>query len=103
MDEEDRDKGLCVVKRRERENLRIRLEELVFREEIYWSQRAKPKWAREGDSNTSFFHKIVDGRKKRNFIEKIEISGLVVEEEALIEEEIINFYKKLYSSDMEEN
>ncbi|KAK9934053.1 hypothetical protein M0R45_021214 [Rubus argutus] len=99
LDEEDRDEGLCFAKRRERENLRIRLEELVFREEIYWSQRAKPKWAREGDSNTSFFHKIVNGRRKRNFIERIELSsGLVVEEEALIQEEIINFYKKLYSN-----
>ena len=69
LDEEDRDEGLCVVKRRERENLRIRLEKLVFREEIYWSQRAKPKWAREGDSNTSFFHKLsMEG--KREILEK---------------------------------
>lgn len=35
LDEEDRDEGLCLAKRRERENLRIRLDELVFREEIY--------------------------------------------------------------------
>ncbi|PRQ36601.1 putative RNA-directed DNA polymerase [Rosa chinensis] len=99
LDEEERSAGICVVKKREREVLRGRLEELALREEIFWRQRAKLKWAKEGDNNTRFFHKLVNGRRKRNVIEKLELSnGIVVEEEDLIEEEIIRFYKNLYSS-----
>ena len=40
--------------------------------------------------------------RKRNFIEKIEVAnGLVVEDEMIIEQEIISFYEKLYTSTFE--
>ncbi|KAK9930230.1 hypothetical protein M0R45_027274 [Rubus argutus] len=49
--------GLDDTQRREREALRFQFEELVFKEEAFWRQRAKVEWAREGDGNTRFFHK----------------------------------------------
>lgn len=98
LDGEERRVGICVVKKTERELLRGRLEELALREEIFWRQKAKLTWAK-GVNNTRFFHKLVNGRKKRNLIERLELSnGSVVEDKALIEEEIIGFYKNLYSS-----
>ncbi|KAK9928967.1 hypothetical protein M0R45_026080 [Rubus argutus] len=90
--------GLNDNERSQREAARVRLDQIVFLDEIRWRQRAKFDWAKVGDSNTSFFHRVVNGRRKRSFIQKLEVgSGLVVEDESLIEKEIINFYEKLYS------
>jgi hypothetical protein len=64
LDVEDISDGLCVLKRSQREAARERLELLVFQDEIRWRQRTKLAWAKEGDSNTRFFHKVVNGRRK---------------------------------------
>lgn len=79
------------------------MEVITFQEESRWRQRAKLVWAKEGDNNTSFFHKMVNGRRKRNFIERIEVdNGLLEENESIIEQDIISFYKNLYSSTFDE-
>ena len=36
--------------------LRREINDLLDDEEIYWGQRAKAHWLKEGDKNTSFFH-----------------------------------------------
>lgn len=37
-------------------------------EEIYWRQRSRLQWLKEGDGNTKFFHAVANGRKCRNLI-----------------------------------
>lgn len=44
---------------------------LLDKQEIYWRQRAKQHWLREGDRNTRFFHRYASTRKKNNKVEKI--------------------------------
>lgn len=46
------------------ENLR----ETHRQEEIYWRQRSRLQWLREGDDNMKYFHAVANGRKNRNFI-----------------------------------
>ena len=36
------------------------LEELILREEIHWSQKAKVKWVKDEDCNSKFFHKMAN-------------------------------------------
>ncbi|XP_074336036.1 uncharacterized protein LOC141673201 [Apium graveolens] len=43
-----------------------RLNELLLNEEVYWKQRAKTFWLKEGDLNTKFFHAQASKRKKLN-------------------------------------
>ena len=49
-------------------NLRRELNELLEDEELYWGQRAKAHWLKEGDRNTKFFHAHASERHKQNTI-----------------------------------
>lgn len=103
LDNKDEREGLNAELKRERESLRNKFEELLFNEEMLWRQRAKIKWAKEGDNNTKFFHCLATGRRKINLIEKLVVEGgRVVEDAESIELEMIQYYKNLYSSSNQE-
>ena len=75
------------------------LEELILREEIHWRQKAKVKWVKDGDCNSKLFHKVANRRRNRNFIKFLENKrGLVLDNSESIIEEILLYFKKLYSS-----
>ncbi|RVX23461.1 Transposon TX1 uncharacterized 149 kDa protein [Vitis vinifera] len=75
------------------------LEELILREEIHWRQKAKVKWVKDGDCNSKLFHKVANGRRNKNFIKFLENErGLVLDNSESIIEEILLYFKKLYSS-----
>ncbi|XP_075662992.1 uncharacterized protein LOC142632487 [Castanea sativa] len=48
--------------------LRKEINDLLDDEEIYWGQRAKAHWLKEGDKNTRFFHAQASERHKQNTI-----------------------------------
>ena len=76
-----------------------KLEEIILREEIHWRQKAKVKWVKDGDCNSKLFHKVANGRRNRNFIKFLENErGLVLDNSESITEEILLYFKKLYSS-----
>lgn len=52
-------------------SLRAELEHLYMDEEIYWRQRCKNQWAREGDRKTRFFHAKASKRRKSNLITRL--------------------------------
>ncbi|KAL8119749.1 hypothetical protein AgCh_017015 [Apium graveolens] len=64
---------------------------LLEKKEIFWRQRAKQFWLRDGDKNTRFFHKYASVRKEHNKIKRLkdengewrdkeeEIQGLITE------------------------
>lgn len=89
-------------KPRQREDLQFLLGDIVYKEEVKWRQKGKPKWARDGDGNTIYFHMMATGYRKRNFIDRLEVEGVsIIENEEGIESETINFFKRLYSSNEE--
>ncbi|KAM1060262.1 hypothetical protein TB1_024191 [Malus domestica] len=95
--------GLDPDLKRKREETRFLVEDLAWKEEVKWRQRSKVEWAKDGDGNTRFFHKVASGRRKRNFIERLETEdGRMVEGVEEIENEIIHFFKSLFSSNEEE-
>jgi len=51
---------------------------LLVQDDIYWKQRAKSFWYRDGDLNTKYFHAVATSRKKINRITHLENSGGLV-------------------------
>ena len=75
------------------------LEEIIMREEIHWRQKVKVKCVKDGDCNSKLFHKVANGRRNRNFIKLLENErGLVLDNSESITEEILLYFKMLYSS-----
>ena len=54
--------------------LKAQLSHRLDQEAIYWRQRSKFYWLKEGDSNTRIFHATALARKKKN-----EITGLITD------------------------
>ncbi|TYH09201.1 hypothetical protein ES288_A07G076600v1 [Gossypium darwinii] len=50
---------------------RLKLKKLYEQDEIYWVQRSRIRWLKEGDRNTKFFHVRVTSRRKKNDIERM--------------------------------
>lgn len=81
----------------ERCSVKCKLQELILKEERAARQKSKSQWAKEGDSNTKLFHRLMNARKSKNLISKIEKEdGNLVKSENEIIEEVVSFFKKLY-------
>ncbi|CAA0812281.1 Unknown protein, partial [Striga hermonthica] len=81
-------------------NTRRELNKAHFQEELYWQQKAKHKWLREGDANTHFFHAYTLQRRKLNAITRLVSSqGTVFSSQKEIETHISDFYRSLFSTE----
>ena len=48
---------------------------LLEQEEVCWLQRSHETWLLKGDSNTEYFHKCANGRKRKNLVISLEKDG----------------------------
>ncbi|XP_022573038.2 uncharacterized protein LOC111214447 [Brassica napus] len=68
-------------------------------EEIYWKQKSRMLWLREGDRNTRYFHAKTKQRRARNRITRIKNSmNHWVETEEGIEEVATVYFQQLFTS-----
>ncbi|XP_026417333.1 uncharacterized protein LOC113312811 [Papaver somniferum] len=61
-------------------------------------QRAKSKGFRDGDKNTQYFHKIANGKRRRNYITKLEVDGVDIFNQDVIKMEIHQYYTDLFTA-----
>ena len=45
-----------------------KLHDVLQHEELFWKQRAKAFWLKEGDTNSKYFHAVTSSKKKANHI-----------------------------------
>ncbi|GJV25153.1 putative RNA-directed DNA polymerase [Tanacetum coccineum] len=62
-------------------------------------QKAKVKWAVEGDENSNFFHGIINTRRNKSKINGLNIHGELVTEPATINNHIFNFFSNRFKED----
>ena len=71
------------------------------REEKFWRIKACCLWLKEGDKNTSLFHKQAEARKNYNTIREIHFQDQTLNKIEEIKNAAHSFYKNLFSEDLE--
>lgn len=69
---------------------------LLKQKEIYWRQRAKTRWLKEGDNNTKFFHAYATNRKRRNFIQSLKINNNWIYDTDSIKQQFFDHLRNIY-------
>lgn len=79
------------------DNLRQKFNHLLVQEDMYWRQRAKTHWYRDGDLNTRFFHTATTSRKKVNKILSLETDeGIRVTDDTRMRSIAKNYFENLF-------
>lgn len=80
---------------------KLDLEHIILIENRMAAQKLRVKWAKEGDANTNFFHRILGARKSKNMIDRLHLqSGNFTENREEIIHEIVSFFRALYTNEM---
>lgn len=80
-------------------NIEDQLDQALENEEIYWKQRSRENWLKQGDKNTKWFHKHASMRKKRNEILGISnSSGAWISDRHQMEQTFENYFTTIFAS-----
>ncbi|KAK4392766.1 putative mitochondrial protein [Sesamum angolense] len=75
------------------------LAKLITQEEVFWKQRSKILWLKEGDRNTSFFHAKASQRYQTNSIRRLQYpDGSWAETDEEIRQCILNYFGGVFTS-----
>ncbi|XP_048608697.1 uncharacterized protein LOC106363524 [Brassica napus] len=80
------------------------LSEALKSEEMFWKQKSRVFWLREGDRNTKFFHALTKQRRARNKITQlVDEDGNIVEDDEGLVVIATSYFRQIFeSSDPEE-
>ncbi|XP_057808453.1 uncharacterized protein LOC131022930 [Salvia miltiorrhiza] len=71
---------------------------------LMWKQRSRADWMAEGDRNTGFFHRVAEGRKKRNHIKEIRREdGRMVRKHDEMDDVFRNHFQSLFKASTTHN
>ena len=88
----------------ERRRLMDMLEDVILKESIAWKQKMKLRWIKEWDNNSRLFHILVNNRRNKNAISRLEREdGSFLEDQREIEWEITSFYERLFTENHDVN
>ncbi|RVW34514.1 hypothetical protein CK203_109533 [Vitis vinifera] len=59
-------------------------------------QKSRALWLKEGDSNTKFFHRMANARRRGNFISSLTVRGVRLNKEEELKEGIGSYFKSLF-------
>lgn len=82
------------------EEAKNRIKELGLLKKRDLKQRARVRWAKEGDENTSFFHACVNMRRVSNNIPGLNVEGKWVFKPSEVKREACSFFRKRFVEDM---
>ncbi|KAK9671644.1 hypothetical protein RND81_12G044500 [Saponaria officinalis] len=83
----------------ERKRVVKEINHLLRHEDLFWRQRSRALWLKEGDKNTKYFHRKAGQRRKKNFIAKItDEDGRLWEGRAAVATAANAYFKGLFTS-----
>jgi hypothetical protein len=75
LDDWSEERELSQVEWEERYVLENTINQMLIEEEMQWQRRGGEKWLLAGDSNSSYFHKCANGRRRKMHISMLEVDG----------------------------
>ena len=96
FDEKEQQLALCLGGRLERLQMKKELSKVRSQVDMFWRQRAKQHWMKDGERNTKFFHRVASMRRRFSAIDKIVVEGERHDDVSSVKDVIVHFYKKLY-------
>ncbi|KAK1320550.1 hypothetical protein QJS10_CPA03g00814 [Acorus calamus] len=75
------------VEREARISLKGEMQHILGQEEEEWRLGSRAIWLKEGDNNTSFFHKIANQRRRANQINTLMVEGTRITSEAAVQDD----------------
>ncbi|KAJ0532538.1 putative RNA-directed DNA polymerase [Helianthus annuus] len=76
------------------------IKEIEERKNLDIKQRARTKWAIDGDENSKFFHALVNIRKASNNIHGLTINGEWCNKPAKIKKQVLTFFREKFKESM---
>ena len=73
------------------------LDHALHHQYLFWKEKAKMLWFKDGDRNIAFFHALVKRRNNSSRIHRLRIDNEVIEDPKLIEDHILDFCKNVYA------
>ena len=71
----------------------------VIKEEIFWRQKSRELWLKEGDNNTRFFHRMANAHCRRNWLSKLKVNGCWHSEENNLRNSVVGAFQELYQEE----
>ncbi|KAB5545180.1 hypothetical protein DKX38_013292 [Salix brachista] len=72
---------------------------LLDQEELFWKQKSRNSWLKEGDRNTHFFHLSTIIRRRKNKIEGLQnTNGDWVSDMCGMKDIVVNYFQELFSN-----
>ena len=65
-----------------------------------WQVISGERWLLECDANTTHFHGIANGRKRKYLIKSLDGGGVMISEPEALQAHITDFYKRLFGSEL---
>lgn len=76
-------------------DIQVELNDIYADEELAWAQKSHERWILEGDQNTAYFHRVANGRRRKNTIFSWKHGDDVIEDTDNILQHATEFYKNL--------
>jgi hypothetical protein len=74
----------------------VELHAIYADEELFWLQRSHERWLLQGDCNTSYLHRVANGRKRKNFVHSLKSGYLVIEGTKNLLDHATSFFKEFF-------
>jgi hypothetical protein len=76
--------------------IQYKLMKIYEEEKIYWFSKSNERWLLEGDNNTAYFHRVANGRKRKNTMYSLKKDDINIQGTTDLLVHATDYYKQLF-------